>query len=195
MNNRFKGLRMVVCVILLIELCACSAEQTRQTAQKGELEQLSQQISSLEAQIVVLEEELAQYQDGENYEGENGSDTLDVEFLLQRISESGELLDVIPALVTGAKVSEEGCTLKIDRLEYNPDFTPGGEGEGTYLLNAEAVTEDIDAGLAYAQYDARTEGEISERFAEYIAASEEGVQFTLYMLGDELVLASEILVP
>lgn len=190
-----KFLRLTLCVILLAVLCACGTSEQ----QGDELEQLNRQISALEAQVVVLEEALAQAQ-GEGgyegaYEGESETDYIDVGGLLDRISSSGVPLTSFPALVIGAEVSEGGCTLTIDRLENNPDFTPGSTGDEQYLLNAEAIPEQIDASYAYAQYDMRVEGEISQRFADYAAGFEGGAQFTLYMLEDELVYASEVLVP
>lgn len=196
-----KILRLAVCVILFAALCACGAAGQNSSGQpdSNELEELNRQISALEAQIVVLEEELSQVQGEGGYEGdsggETGTDCIDVGGLLDRVSESDMLLTSFPARVTGAEVSEAGCTLTIDRLEYNPDFTPGASGDELYLENAEAVPEQIDASYAYAQYDGRVEAEISQRFADYAASFEGGAQFTLYMLGGELVLASEILVP
>ena len=195
MNNGIKVLRLIVCIILLAALAACGVNE-----QSGdELAQLNQQISALEAQVVVLEEELAQAQSGGgyegDYEGETESSYVDIETLLLHISSSGDELTTVPALITNAYISEAGCVLHIDRLEYNPNYTPGSGGDETYLLNAEAVSEELDGSYAYAQYDGRVEGEISQNFADYVASFEEGAQFTLYMLGDELVLVSEILVP
>lgn len=197
MNNGIKVLRLIVCIILLAALAACGVNE-----QSGdELAQLNQQISALEAQVVVLEEELAQAQGGGGYEGEGGYEDeyeagfVDLGSLLDGICGSDEVLAPFPALITNAYISEAGCMLHIDRLEYNPNYTPGSGGDETYLLNAEAVSEEIDGSYAYAQYDARVEGEISQSFADYVASFEEGAQFTLYMLGDELVLVSEILVP
>ena len=193
MDNWIKGMRVIICLILLAALCACSTGV--QTASQDEIEQMNQQISALEAQIVVLEEQLAQTPGGEDYEGEGQSDFIDVESLLHRISSSDEALTSFPVLITGGSVSEEGCTLKFDRLEYNPDFTPGGTSDEEYLLNTEEIEEEIDASWAYAQYDGRVTDEIGEDFMDYVASMGMNVPFTLYMLGDELVLASEILVP
>ncbi len=195
MNNWMKAIRLVICIILLVTLCACGA-----TSQSSEdVAQLNQQISQLEAQIVVLEEQLAEAQGGEGYEGDyEGEFEIgfpDIESLLDQVESSGEALASFPALITETDLSEAGCVLHIDRLEYNPNFTPGGEGGGPYLLNAKAVSEEIDGSFAYAQYNGHVEGEISQKFADYVAGSEGGVQCTLYMLGDELVLVSEILVP
>lgn len=193
MSNWIKALRFVMCAALLIALCACSAN----TASQEELENMNQQISVLEAQIVVLEEQLAQTQDAEagDDEGEYTTNYVDVGSLLGRISESGETLTAFPALVTGADVSETGCTLTFDKLEINPNFTADGESEELYLLNAEAVTEQVEGRYSYAQYDGRVTSEIAQDFADYIAGSEGGAQFTFYLLGDELVLVSEITVP
>lgn len=192
-----KVLRLIVCVILLAALTACGASEQS----NSELEQLNQQISSLEAQVVVLEEQLAQTQGGSDfegegdYEGETQSSYPDIESLVQRISTSGETLTSFPVLITEAYISEAGCVLHIDRLEYNPNYTPGGEGDETYLINPEVISEELDGSSAYAQYNGRVEGEISQSLADYVASFEGGAQFTLYMLGDELVLVSEILVP
>lgn len=199
MDNRIKGLRVIICIILLAALCACSAVGQNIDSQpdSSELEDLNRQVSSLEAQIVVLEEQLAQTQDAEagNGEGEYETGYVDVGGLLGRISESGKTLTAFPALVTGVDVSETGCTLTFDKLEINPNFTADGESEEPYLLNAEAVTEQAEGRYSYAQYDGRVTSEIGQDFAEYIADSEGGVQFTFYMLGNELVLVSEITVP
>ena len=193
MNNWIKMLRLIVCMILLVTLCACGVSDQS----SDEMAQLNQQISALEAQVVVLEEELAQAQGSYegDYEGETESSYADIESLLLDISNSDEELTPVPALITSAYNSEAGCTLTLDRLEINPNYTPGGGGDETYLINPEAVTEEMDGSYAYAQYDGRIEGEISQRFADYVASFEDGAQFTLYMLGDELVLVSEILVP
>jgi TolA-binding protein len=191
MDKWIKGLRVIICAALLVALCACSAN----SASQEQLAQLNQQIASLESQIEVLEEQLSS-QGGEDYEGENEAETVDVESLLNRIASSGEALTAFPALVTGGSVSETGSTLKFDRLEYNPGFEMGSEGEEAYLLNAEETEEETDASYAWAQYDAHIESEIGLSFMDYVATfGSDGAQFTFYMLGDELVLVSEITVP
>ncbi len=197
MDNWIKAIRVMICTVLLAALCACSAVGQSSGSQpySSELEDRDQQISALEAQIVVLEEQLAETQGGMDYEGEDSVESIDLGGLLDRITDSGESLESFPALVLSADVSEAGCTLTIDRLEYNPDFEIGGTAEGEYLLNPEAMTEEIDASYAYAQFDGRAESEINESFADYVHTFEGGAQFTLYMLGDELVLVSEITVP
>jgi len=196
MDNWIKGLRVIVCIILLAALCACSAVgQSSGQPYSSELEDRDRQITSLEAQIVVLEEQLSEAQGGMDYEGEYGAASVDLGNLLDQIESSDEKLVSYPALVLSANVSEAGCTLTIDRLEYNPNFEIGGAGDEGYLLNAEAVTEEIDASFAYAQFNGRTEGEVSEAFADYIQTFGGGAQFTLYTLGGELVLVSEITLP
>ena len=197
MNMWMKTFRLIVCIILLAALAACGVN----AQSSDELAQLNQQISALEAQVVVLEEELVQAQNGGGYEGEGDYEGeaeagfVDVGSLLDQIGGSDEELTPIPALITEAYISEAGCVLTIDRLEYNPNYTPGSGGDEIYLVNAEAVSEELDGSYAYAQYDVRLEGEINQNFADYVARFEDGAQFTLYMLGDELVLVSEIFVP
>lgn len=193
MSNWMKVLRVFVCTALLIALCACSAQT--QTVSEDELEDLNQQIASLEAQVVVLEEQLAGTEGSVDYEGEYATENMDVASLLDRIANSGETLTAFPALITGGSVSETGSTVKFDRLEYNPDYTPGGEGEDTYLLNAEETKEEIEASFAYAQFNGSVKGEVDMALMEYIATIGGSAEFTFYMLGDELVLVSEILVP
>jgi hypothetical protein len=192
MDNLIKGSRVVICLALLVALTACSTK----TASQEDLEDLNQQISALEVQIMVMEEELGQAQGGADYEGEFEPEYMDVGGLLDRVANSGEALTAFPALVTGGSVSETGCSLKFDRLEYNPDFEIGGMGEEGYLLNAEEVKEELDASYAWAQYDGRLESEIGLSLMDYVATfGNDGAQFIFYMLGDELVLVSEILVP
>jgi hypothetical protein len=198
--------------MLLMALCACSAGQpgssvsgsstpssepgVSETA-SNELEDLNRQISSLEAQIVVLEEQLAQTQGGEEGvdEGEGQTDFVDLGSLLSQIKDSGKVLNSFPALVTGVEISEAGCTLSFEKLETNQNYTAGGESGGDYLLNPEAVTEQINGQFSYAQYNGRVTDSITQDFANYIAGFDGGAEFTFYILGDELVLVSEITVP
>ncbi len=196
MDNALKAIRVGICIVLLAALCACGA-QTQQpqdsTPQAGVLEDLNQQIASLQAQIVVLEEELAQAQEGSDFEGEYDSGSVDIGSLLDSVSASDAPLTAFPALVTEAYVSEAGCMLTYDRLDYNPDFT---EGSGDpYLLNEEELSEQMDASYACAQFDGRVTGDIGEDFSSYVASAEGGAQFTFYMLGNELICVAEITVP
>jgi hypothetical protein len=120
---------------------------------------------------------------------------VDVGGLLSQIKESGEALGSFPALVTGVEISETGCTLSFNKLEANPNYTAGGESGGDYLPNPEAVTEQINGQFSYAQYNGRVTDSITQDFANYIAGFDGGAEFTFYILGDELVLVSEITVP
>ena len=125
--------------------------------------------------------------------GTENTDTVDTENLLLSVCQSNDTLTYFPAHITHADATETGYTLSFDRLEFNPDFTPGGDSEDGYLLNNSEEIEQIDTNFVYIQYIEGLITEVDDAFARYVSA--DGGDFTFFMLGDNVIYISEILVP
>jgi TolA-binding protein len=171
---------------MLLSACS-SAPEAAQTAApadsekealQAEVDALSGKVEQLQDKVDTLQKENQSLQDDSTV-----SAAEDLAYLMDVISNSGQTLTSFPAIVTGITASGEGFMLTISRLDES----------GT--TNSEAIPEDVYAGpFTYAYYDSYLMPELDEGFADYIAGFESGAQFTVYMLGDQVVFLNEIVV-
>lgn len=187
-------LTMLAAVLLLPACAAPNADNTAPTddnaaALQAEVETLTGKVAQLQEKVENLQQENELLQNDAT-----SSSAEDLSYLLDEISQSGQTLAAFPALVTAASASGDGFTITIDRLEYNPDYQPGASGDQTYLLNSAAEPEDVYADLfTYVHYDGYLMPELDESFAGYLGS--DGVQFIVYLLGNQVIYLDEILVP
>jgi hypothetical protein len=150
-------------------------------------------IQTLQDENDTLREDIQQLQEEMESLSADSTNTVDTENLLLSICRSDDNLTFFPAHITRADETENGYSLSFDRLEFNPDFTPGGDSENGYLLNNNEEIEQIDTDFVYIQYIGGTITAVDDDFANYIAS--DGGDFTFFLLGDEVIYISEILVP
>ena len=199
MNKTVKVLVSVLAVIGLLAGCTTApAAAPAQAPADSEKAALEEQVEVLTGKIEQLQDKIDELQK-ENEALQSDSDVSvaveDLTYLLDTISASGQPLTSFPALVSAMAASGEGYMLTIDRLEYNSDFEIGGDSSGPYLLNAEAVPEDVYADrFTYAYYNGYLMPELDEGFGDYIKDGD-GVQFVVYMLGNQVIFLNEILIP
>ena len=163
---------------------ANAALQAQVDALTGKLEQLQDKVADLENENKALQDD------------STASVIDNMTYLLDEISKSGQTLTSFPALVTGMAATADGFTLTIDRQVINPDFQSGGQSNGAYLIDDGNGPENVNAGqFTYVYYGGYLMPELDESFADYIKSSSGGAQFTVYVLGDQVVFLNEITVP
>jgi ABC-type glycerol-3-phosphate transport system substrate-binding protein len=179
-----KTVKVLVSVLAAIGLLAgCTAAPAATPTQAP----ADTEKAALEEQVEVLTDKIDELQkENEALQSDSGASVAvdDLAYLLNTISASGQALTSFPALVSAMAASGEGYMLTISRLE---DETGGN--------NAGAAPEDVYADVfTYAYYDGYLMPELDEGFGDYIKDGD-GVQFIVYMLGDQVIFLNEILVP
>ncbi|MGI5919872.1 MAG: hypothetical protein ACOX8N_09560 [Christensenellales bacterium] len=188
MSKTVKVLVSVLAAIGLLAGCtAAPAATPTQAPADTEKAALEEQVEVLTGKIEQLQDKIDELQkENEALQSDSGASVAvdDLAYLLNTISASGQALTSFPALVSAMAASGEGYMLTISRLE---DETGGN--------NAGAAPEDVYADVfTYAYYDGYLMPELDEGFGDYIKDGD-GVQFIVYMLGDQVIFLNEILVP
>lgn len=188
----------VLAALLLLTACAAPGPSGSAAPTDDEKAALQAQVDSLTGKVEQLQDKVADLEN-ENKALQNDSTvsaTEDMTYLLDEISQSGQMLTSFPALVTGMSASGDGFTLTIDRQVINPDYQPGGQSDQTYLIDDGSGPEDVYAEqFTYVYYDGYLMPEIDESFGEYVKGFSGGAPFTVYMLGDQVLFLNEITTP
>ena len=183
---------------LLLSACAAPSSPDNSAAVNDETAALRDQVESLTGRVEQLQDKISDLEQ-ENQLLQNDSTASaseDLAYLLDTISQSGQTVTSFPALITAISGSGDEFTLRIDRLEYNPDYEPGASGNETYLINSAAEPEDINANrFTYVYYDGYLLPELDEGFSDYLAGFESGAPFTVYLLDNKAIYLNEITVP
>ena len=195
-------MRTIKIILLLLTaallLSACAAPNTAPTPAPTDIETaaLQDQVEALTGKVEQLQDKISDLEQ-ENQLLQSDSTvgaSEDLSYLLDMISQSGQTVVSYPALITAISGSGDEFTLQVDRLEYNPDYEPGAPGDETYLVNAAAEPENIQADrFTYVHYGDYLLPELDESFGDYLTGN--GMQFTVYLLGDRVIFLDEILVP
>ena len=176
-------------------------EAVNQTSDGGnmlqdQIERLKKENGYLRASNVEMSSQIQSLEE-ENAELKNSITGTDAVSLLNTVAASDKKLQVFPAYIKEVKPDAKGYRISIDRLKVNPDFEIGGMGEEAYLINEKEQIETFETnGSLILNFDGRSVSEIDPDFAVYVNEQDApGEAFTLYMLGDEILLIDEILVP
>jgi outer membrane murein-binding lipoprotein Lpp len=187
----------VLMAALLLAGCVPIAAQTptptddASEALLDQVETLGGKIEQLQSKIEMLEKENELMQDDAT-----ACAVDDLNYLLDLISASGQTLVSFPAMITGMDATDDGFVLHITRQTVNPSYEPGAPDGETYLIDDGNEPECVLADrFTFVHYGGYLLPELDLSFGDYIAGSDGGVPFTIYMLSDQAIYLDEFLVP
>lgn len=186
----------VLAAVLLLSACAARNTAATPTPVNDDAAALRDQVEALTGKVEQLQDKISDLEQENRLLQSDATATAadDLTYLLDTITQSGQTVTSFPALITAISGSGNEFTLRIDRLEYNPDYEPGAPENETYLVNAAAEPEDINADrFTYVYYDGYLLPELDEGFGDYLTG--DGVEFIVYMLGGKAIYLSEITAP